>query len=333
MNRFFLAFLFLALFFVSCSSQKEEKTIRMAQQFGMIYAPLYITTELGLLGKNLEGAKIKDSLGNTHKNPHVFLSQIQRHYFSNGETIIEALISGDLDVGCMGLSPALVAMDKGADFKIAFGISVSQAEVIAIDKNINSLNDIKPNDKIAIPSTNSIQQIVLSMAAKKLYGDPHKFDKNTISMKNPEGLIALLKNTDIKAHFAPLPFNAKELEAGARVIFDPDDINFDMSIVCVATNDFYNNQKDEYNALVKSIKQSIDLINKKDKKAINIISRIEKIKEKEALKYLDYDNMLFTMNIYDLDTLNDYMLENGYLKNSKEIDELAWDTNLIITDK
>ncbi len=96
-----------------------------------------------MLGKNLKGAKIKDSLGNTHKNPHVFLSKIQRHYFSNGETIIEALISGDLDVGCMGLSPALVAMDKGADFKIAFGISVSQAEVIAIDKNINSLNDIK----------------------------------------------------------------------------------------------------------------------------------------------------------------------------------------------
>ena len=149
----------------------------------MIYVPLYVTTELGLLSKNLDGAKIRDKSGNAHKNPHVFLSAVQRHNFSSGESIVERLVSGHLDVGCMRLLPALVAIDKGAKFKIAFGISVSQAEVIAIDKNINSLNDIKPNDKIAIPSANSIQQIILSMAAKKLYNDPHRFDKNTVSMK------------------------------------------------------------------------------------------------------------------------------------------------------
>ena len=142
-----------------------------------------------------------------------------------------------------------------------------------------------------------------------------------------------MKNTDIKAHFAPPPFNAKELEAGARVIFDPDDIDFDISIVCVATEDFYNNRKDEYNALFKSINQSIDLINKKDKKAVNVISRIEKLKEAQTLEYLNYDNMLFTTSIYDLDTLKDYMVENGYLKNSQELDLLVWDKNLVIIDK
>lgn len=329
MNKILI--LFLALFFVACGNgKKDDKTIRMAQQFGMIYAPLYVTTELGLLEKNLAGAKIKDKSGNAHKNPHFLLSAVQKHYFSSGETVAEGLLAGHLDIGCMGASPALIAMDKGADFKIAFGISVSPAQVVTMDKNIKSLSDIKDSDKIAVPSTNSIQQIVLSMAGKKHFNDPHKFDKNLVSMKNPEGLISLLKGTDIKAHFSPLPYNAKAIEQGAKVIFEPEDIDFEISIVCVATSDFYQNRKEEYNALLKSINQSIDLINKNDKRAINVIARIEKLKEKEVREYLNYDGLLFTTSIYSINELNDYMIENGYLKNSYPVSSLVWDESLIL---
>ena len=68
---------------------------------------------------------------------------MQKHFFSSGESIIEGLVSGHLDVGCMGLSPALVAIDKGAKFKIAFGLSLNYDDMLFTTSiyDLNTLND------------------------------------------------------------------------------------------------------------------------------------------------------------------------------------------------
>lgn len=304
-------FVFSFIFLVGCSSN-DTNEIRIAQHYGFQYSPLYVANELGILNKNLPNAKIK----------------LQN--LTGGPAISEALVGGHLDMACMGIPPALIAMDKGADFKIAFGISLLPAQIMVMDKNIKSLADIKPTDKIATPGVGSLQEIMLSIAAKDILSDAHRFDKNIITMKNPEAFNALINNTDIVAHFASMPYIAKELEHGAISILDVKDINLRTSIVCVATKDFYENRRDDYNKIAKSIQESINLINKKDKKALEIISKIEKINDiQKTSGYLDNPKSEFLSKVYGVKRLYEHMLENGYIKNSTDIKNYFWDESMI----
>src|SRR6056297_1331729 len=172
--------------FVGCSNQEDAKdsdysdvTIRLAQQYGMQYAPVYVMQNMGLLEELLPGVNLEWS------------------NFGGGSAMNEALISNQLDVAFMGIPPVLIAIDKGVDYRIAAGISVPPAELIVhSDSNIESLGDIKADDKIAVPGVGSIQHIMLSMAAKEQLGDPNAFDKNLTTMANPDAYTALISGTD-----------------------------------------------------------------------------------------------------------------------------------------
>jgi len=125
--------------------------IRLAQQYGMQYAPAYVVQQLGLLEKYLPGAEVEwSNLG-------------------GGSSMSEALISNQLDVAFMGIPPMLIAWDKGADFKIASGICVPPSELMVSEKSgIASLSDlVYANGKVAVPSIGSIQHIMLAIAAEK----------------------------------------------------------------------------------------------------------------------------------------------------------------------
>lgn len=291
------------------AGQNAKKELRIALQYGLQYAPLYVANELGFLEQNLPNFKITSQS------------------FAGGAAITEALIGGHLDVGCMGIPPALIAMDKGANFKIAFALSVPPSALITMDENIKSLKDFKQSDKIAVPGVGSIQHIMLSMGAKELLGDAHFFDKSLVTMKNPEAYAALSNKTDIKAHFASLPYLAKELESGGKSVFNASDIKLKTSIVCVVDKTLSNSA--DYKNLVNSIEKSIELINNKDEKALEIISKIEKIQKEEASKFINFENSIFSTKVYGLNALANHMFESGYIKKNKDIKEYFWDSNII----
>ena len=123
-------------------------TVRLAKQYGMQYATGYIVEKMNLLEKYLPGATIEWSS------------------FGGGAAITEALISGHLDVGFMGMPPAVIAIDKGADLKIASGVCVPPFDLMVKEERLKSIADFTPQDKIAIPGISSTQHILLSIAAK-----------------------------------------------------------------------------------------------------------------------------------------------------------------------
>lgn len=281
------------------------KEIRIAEQYGTIYAPIYGALELGLFKE--QGLEIK------------------KQKFGGGAAIAEALIGGHLDAGCVGIPPALIAMDKGAGFKIAFGINIPAIELVTFDKNIASLDDIKANDKIGLNGGISIQQMMLSMAAIKS-GNPKKFDNNLAIMPQPEAFIALKQNT-IKAHFASQPFLLTEIKEGGKVLLRADDIGLKASIVCVVSKDFYNST--DYKGFKKAVEKSIELINNKDEKMLEVISKTEKQETTTIKEILDYPGTIYTTKVYGVKTLADHMLESGYIKKNKDTKEYFWDSNII----
>src|SRR6056297_3356159 len=100
------------------------------------------------------------------------------------------------------------------EWKIISGVSMSPLGLMAYKGNINSINDITLNDRIALPQPGSIQHILLAMACEKEFSDPDKFDEILVSMAHPDGMNAFLSRKEITAHFTSPPYIFEELKTG-----------------------------------------------------------------------------------------------------------------------
>lgn len=239
--------------------QFADRKLRIAVQYGMHYAPVYVAQNLGLLEEALPGI------------------QLEWSSFGGGSALNEALISGALDVAFMGIPPALIAIDRGVDYRIAWGICVPPAEVlVSAASGIKSLADIQPQDKIAVPGVGSIQHIMLAIAAQKQLGNANALDNSILAMANPDAYASLISGTDIVGHFASMPYIDLEAKAGMLSILTAEDaLGSGASIICVATPKIANDAE-LYPALRDALAKAIDLINSKDERVIQIIAEREK---------------------------------------------------------
>ncbi len=281
-------------------------TVRLAKQYGMQYAAGYIVEKMNLLEKYLPGAKIEWSS------------------FGGGAAITEALISGHLDVGFMGMPPAVIAIDKGADLKIASGVCVPPFDLMVKEERLQSIADFKPQDKIAIPGIGSTQHILLSIAAKEKLNKARDFDANMVAMANPDAYSSLVSGTEIVGHFTTMPFLELEARQGFRSILTGKEAYGDASIVCVTTSKFHSNPA-VYAGLIGALYEAMDLLNKQDPKVLEIIAEVEKISIEDAKAFLDWPGTNYTANIYGLMGIANYMHEVGYIKNKPELEKLVWE--------
>lgn len=282
--------------------------IRLVKQYTTAYAPIYVAEKLHLIEKYLPGIEAEWAT------------------ISGGAAISEALISGQLDIGVMGIPPAIIAADKGADFKIAMGLSVVPVELMVNSDKIKSFKDFKPDDKIGVPGIGSINHITVSLMAKKYLGDAHAFDKNVVVMRNPDSYSSLLSNS-LAGHASIMPYAALEEKAGFKKLASGTDIIGDISLVCVASKKLYE-QPAVYAGVVAALNEAIALINKGDEKTMQIIADEEKLSVEQVKDYITRDGTNYTSNIYGLMAVANYMHQEGYIKNKPILENLVWDNML-----
>lgn len=304
-----LAAVMMALLAPACLAQEDYSgvTLRIAQQYGMQYAPVYVVQKLNLLDKYLPGV------------------QVEWSNLGGGSAMNEAMISGQLDIAFMGIPPVLIAWDKGVDYRIACGICVPPSELIVRDESINSLADLTAEDKIAVPGVGSIQHIMLSMAALKQLGDANALDNNIVTMANPDAYAALISGSDVAGHFASMPYIDLELEAGMKSILSAQDAyEQQASIVCVASQAVYA-QSDVYEGLLAALEEAISLLNALDEQVISIVAETEQISEEDAGRYLTWEGTIYSSDVYGLMGLAQFMQENGFIENTLEsMDGIAY---------
>jgi NitT/TauT family transport system substrate-binding protein len=295
----------------------SKVTIRLAQQYGMQYAPAYIMQEFGLLEKHLPGVHLKWSR------------------LAGGSAMNEALIAGQLDVAFMGLPPLLIAWSKGVDYRIAAGICVPPSELmIRRDKKIKSIADLKKTDKIAVPGVGSIQHIMLAMAAQKTLGDAKSLDGNILPMANPDAYAALISGADVVGHFASMPYIDREANDCCESILSAKEAyGQEASIISVSTKSFHDNQK-VYNGFIAALNEAIDLVKTKDPDVIKVIAKIEKISEEEVLRYLQWPGTMYDSAVYGSMGLAVFMFEQGYIeKYPKNTADIMWPNVKTIDEK
>ncbi len=195
----------IGLSFAVTGANAEERTVRIAKQFGISYLPLTVMEEKKLL--EAEGKK----LGLDIKTEWL--------QFTGGPPMNEALVSGNLDFASGGVGPLVTAWARTKNNIKIKGIAAINAMPLwlnTINPNVKTIKDFTEKDRIALPAVRvSIQAVVLQMAAEKVFGkgQEHKLDPWTVSLSHPDGLAQMMSGkSEITAHFTSAPFMYQELE-------------------------------------------------------------------------------------------------------------------------
>jgi len=297
------------------SGRNEEgpgEVIRVAKQFGLVYAPLMVAEKKDFFGRY--GLKVEwMTLG-------------------SGGAIREALASNELDAAFMGIPPFLIGWDKGLPAKICAGYVVSPTALVTYDPNIKSLKDFKPEHKIALPSPGSVQHILLAMALKKELGNPNALDDNLVALPHPDGAQAMIAKRDIVAHFTTPPYLFEELaQPGYHVVLDGfeafgGDFNFNVGLV---TQEYHDNNPKGYAAFVMGLYDAMNWVNEHKEEAAEIVAPDFQLDKETMLKYLKAEGMNYTTAPYGLMGFADFMKEAGYIsKVPEKLSDIAWENVL-----
>jgi len=291
-----------------CQSKSESKEIKIAEQYGLAYAPLQIMKEKNFLSEILPDVTI------TWKK------------VANTAVTREAMLSDNLDVGFIGIPPFLIGYDQEMPWKIMTGLSESPLGLVTNDENISTLSDLVNNGKIALPQPGSIQHILLAMAAERELGQSDIFDNQLIAMKHPDGMQALISGSEVKAHFTSPPYLFQELDLKENhlVVSGDDAMNESFTfIVGVCTERFHENQS-YYDAVNKAIIKSIEFINTEKEETIEILSKAYNLDKAVVDDYIYNRGIKYNNEIKGIESFIDFMYKEEYLNKPLEVDDVIW---------
>ena len=168
-----------------------ETPVTIAIQYGIGYLPVMIAEKLGLFTQRTSIPLILARM-------------------SGATAVNDALISGSIDVGAYGLPGMLIARERTLRNYGVRGLASLSSLPYGLYTNqprIRTLEDIGPDDRIAVTAPNTPQAELLRMAAEKTFNDAHRLDTRMVSLPHPDATIALISGTTITLYFATPPFS------------------------------------------------------------------------------------------------------------------------------
>ncbi|MCQ4635256.1 NrtA/SsuA/CpmA family ABC transporter substrate-binding protein [Anaerovorax odorimutans] len=294
----------------SDSGSKKDNKLTIAYQYGMAYAPLQVMKEQKLIEKYYDGVEIEWSVLNS------------------GSAINEGFAGGSIDVGAVGVGPAITGITSGVPYKICSNVSAQPHKVMTNNPNIKSLKDIK-DEKIALVNIGSFQHIVLAMAAKEQLGDAHALDTNIVAMSHPDGMSSLLSGS-VECQLTTSPYVFKEAaekgisEVNALESVWPSGNSF---IVAVASTSLQKDNPELYDAVVKAFADAIDYLNNNTKEAAEMLCEAENVDAATMEKWLKDKDCVYSTETKGLMDFANFMSENDFLENDgpKDISDLVFD--------
>ncbi len=303
----------LALSFFSCgqdSSESGSESITVAYQYGMAYAPFEVMKEQGLIEKYYSGIEVEYSTLNS------------------GSAINESIVSGDVDIGAMGVAPAITGVTSGVPYKIASNVSAQPNRIMTNKDSIKTLSDID-EEKIALVNIGSIQHVLLAMAAEQQLGDAHALDNNIVAMSHPDGMSALISGS-VECQLTTSPYVFKEAEEeGIHEVEGIEEVwpNGNSFIVMVASNSLYEENPELYNAVVSALQEAVTWINENKEAAAEMLCGAEGVDAETMLSWLNDPACVYTTETKGVMEMADFMSENDFLENEgpSSLSDLAFD--------
>lgn len=288
---------------VGANNNDPVVTLNIAYQYGLAYAPLILCQENQLIEE-----KYKEISG---KDVNVVWNQM-----SSGADINTGITSGSLNVGFMGVAPAITGISKNVGYKIFTNISGQEHGLMSNDDSIKSLSDLVGSDKqLALVNIGSIQHIILGKALSANGFDAHALDSNIVAMKHPDGMTSL-ETGNVSCHLTSNPYIYKERENSS--LHELEEVKTiwsaqDSFIVGVASTNLHDGNPELYSALCNAVAQAIDTINKDREEVAKITCEYDGNSYDDELKYLSAG--YYSTQTKGISDLANFMSVNGFIDN------------------
>ena len=182
----------------------------------------------------------------------------------------DSLLSGAVDFIAAGPPAFIVLWDRTPESAKVKGVAAMSSLPMYLNTradHVKKLDDVTERDKIAVTAVKvSIPSIIMQMYAREKYGadQAYRFDKFTVTMTHPDGVIALLSGSGgISAHFTSPPFHQRERkDSHIRTIMTSDEVMGGSTTFTMlsTTTAFREKNPKVYAAVLKALDDAIDVI-------------------------------------------------------------------------
>lgn len=178
----------------------------------------------------------------------------------------DALLSGSADFMAAGPPSFLTLWDRtitSAKVKSVAAMTSMPMYLNTRSDRVKKLDDIGDRDRIAVTAIKvSIPSIAMQMYARQKFGpsDVYHYDKNTVTMTHPDGVITLLSGSGaVDAHFTSPPFHQRERkDPRIHTVFTTDDVmGGSTTFTMVSTTTKFRDQNPKvFGAVLKALEEA-----------------------------------------------------------------------------
>ena len=302
----------------ACSSRGANEVRIPKGAGGVGFLPLLVMEEHALIEKHARDAGLPDV-------------QVRWIELGGPSVLNDALLSGAADFTAAG-PPALITLwDRTVDSLAVKGVAAMTSLPMYLNTradHLRSVDDLRDSDKVAVTAIKvSIPALVMQMHAAEKYGpsEASRFDRYTVSMTHPDGVIALLSGAaGISAHFTSPPFHQRERkDPRVRTIMTTDDVmGGPTTFTMLSTTTRFRDENPElYAAVLKALEEANARILADTRAAAALLlasSPAEGFGLDELVAVLEDPDIAFTTTPQNVKKYADFMHDTGSIRHRPE---------------
>jgi NitT/TauT family transport system substrate-binding protein len=181
------------------TSPQVTGTYQFAHGFGLIYGPMPVSRQLGIVEMMFPNAKIEWQ--------NIFTTAQQR----------DAMLAGRLHFGSCTPGPYLQSWDKGVDWKWLQTTSGFDGYLMVRKDGPNNVLEFIGTSKKMSPGPNTAQYFTVQEILRKSGKDVKALDRNWANLPHPDAMQALIAG-QLDGHFATSDFALRLEEQGMKKI-------------------------------------------------------------------------------------------------------------------
>lgn len=187
----------LAVLGATLAPAAAQDAVRIGVGYGLAFLPVYVCEDLKLIDKYAKAV---------HPDLRVSFER-----FASAAQVEHAIASGAIDMGPFGIAPLLAAREQAKDtanqIYAVSGMTTLPLALLSNRPDERSFADLKPDDRIAVPTLTSPQVYLLELQSEKTFGQYDRFRDQIVALSHADAIAALVEGeAAVTAYFASPPF-------------------------------------------------------------------------------------------------------------------------------
>jgi NitT/TauT family transport system substrate-binding protein len=277
-GRFYRLIVLLALSAMAAPARAEEQ-VKIGIGFGLAFLPTYICEDLKLVEKY-------------GKEQHLNIRASYERFLGAGP-VQDAIASQTIDMGPFGVAPLLTAWEKGKETKdsrrqifAVSGMTTMPLALLSDQPRVRSIADLRPSDRIAMPTLTAPQMYLLEMQSEKVLGQYDRLRDQVVALSHADAIAALFGGDGPPtAYFASPPFTQIALKGSKihRILSSEDVIGGKASFLIIGATKSYIEAHQKIPEIIdKAIDEAARLIHDDPRRAAQIYLEHEPSKALDA---------------------------------------------------